>query len=261
MSTFVLIHGAAADSWYWHPLAGQLRARGHDVITPDLPCDDDSATLNDYADTVVDAIGTRTDVIVVAHSFGGFTAPLVCERVPVRQLVLLSGMLPAPGETPGEWWANTGWEAARRERQERDGHAIDDENAVFFHDVPPQLAAEARNRVRDQSATPFAHPWPLAEWPSTPTAFLVCRHDRFLPAAFQHRVVRERLGMVPDEIDGGHNVALSRPQALADRLADLSQSAQYGRQQVGAQCRQIGEVEGVTDVPTVPPGREQARAA
>lgn len=49
--------------------------------------------------------------------------------------------------------------------------------------------------------------------------------------------------------------------AVARVLADRSYSAQYGRQQVGAQRRQIGEIEGVTDVTTVPPGREQARAA
>jgi hypothetical protein len=30
--------------------------------------------------------------------------------------------------------------------------------------------------------------------------------------------VRERLGIVPDEMDGGHLSALSRPQELAARL-------------------------------------------
>ena len=51
-----------------------------------------------------------------------------------------------------------------------------------------------------------------------PTKFLLCRDDRFFPAAFMHRVVRERLGITPDEIDGGHLPALSRPKELADRL-------------------------------------------
>jgi hypothetical protein len=30
---------------------------GHDVVAPDLPCDDDSAGLLEYTKTVVDAIG------------------------------------------------------------------------------------------------------------------------------------------------------------------------------------------------------------
>src|SRR5438552_7289681 len=118
MATYVLIHGAGSDSWYWHLVVPDLQARGHDVVAVDLPCDDDAAGLAEYTDTVVDAIGDRTDLILVAQSMGGFTAPLVCERVPVRFVVLVAAMVPRPGESPGEWWANTGWEAARREQAE-----------------------------------------------------------------------------------------------------------------------------------------------
>jgi pimeloyl-ACP methyl ester carboxylesterase len=152
MTTYVLLHGAADSAWYWHLLEAELRTRGHDVVAPDLPSDDDGAGLPEYADTVIDAIGDRTDLVVVAQSFGGFTAPLVCERVPVDLLVLLAGMIPAPGEPPGDWWANTGYEQARDEQDERDGRAPDDMIALFLHDVPPDLAAEALRRGRDQSA-------------------------------------------------------------------------------------------------------------
>jgi len=217
MNTYVLVHGAADSAWYWHLLEAELRNRGHDVVAPDLPCDD-SAGLLEYADTVVDAIGGRTDLVVVAQSFGGFTAPLVCERVPVDLLVLLAGMIPLPGEPPGDWWANTGYEQARREQDERDARAPDDMIALFLHDVPLDLAAEALKRGRDQSATPFEQPWPLRAWPEVPTRFLLCRDDRFFPAQFMRRVVRERLGIIPDEMDGSHCVALSRPKELADRL-------------------------------------------
>jgi pimeloyl-ACP methyl ester carboxylesterase len=218
MATYVLIHGAADSAWYWHLLAPELRGRGHDVVAPDLPCDDDSAGLSEYADTVVDAIGDRTDLLVVAQSFGGFTAPLVCERMPVELLVLLAGMIPLPGEPPEDWPANTGFEQARREQDERDGRAPDDVIALFYHDVPPDLAAEALRRERRQSATPGEKPWPLRAWPDVPTRFLLGRDDRFFPAGFMRRVVRERLGIIPDEIDGSHCVALSRPRELADRL-------------------------------------------
>jgi pimeloyl-ACP methyl ester carboxylesterase len=192
-------------------------------VAVDLPADDDSAGLAEYADVVVEAIGDRTDLVAVAQSMAGFTAPLVCDRVRVDLLVLLTAMVPLPGESPGEWWANTGHDRAMAEQSARDGtpSSLDtaaDLEAIFFHDVPPDITAEAMRGGRDQSGTPFEQPWPLDHWPDVPTKFLLCRDDRFFPAEFMRRIVRQRLGIVPDEIDGGHLVALSRPKELADRL-------------------------------------------
>jgi pimeloyl-ACP methyl ester carboxylesterase len=78
MAAFVFIHGAGDVGWYWHLVAAELRERGHDTVAPDLPCDDDSAGLPEYADTVAAAAGDRTDLVVVAQSLGGFTAPAGC---------------------------------------------------------------------------------------------------------------------------------------------------------------------------------------
>jgi pimeloyl-ACP methyl ester carboxylesterase len=222
LATYVLIHGASSDSWYWHRVIPELRARGHDVVAPDLPCGDDSAGLLEYADTVVGAIGDRTDLVLVAQSLAGFTAPLVCERVLVKLLVMLAAMVPSPGEPPGDWWANTGYAEARRAQDQRDGRPPDapfDAKAMFFHDVPPKVVAEAFERgERKQSGTPMQKPWPLRRWPAVPTRFLLCRDDRFFPAEFMRRVVKERLGITPDEMDGGHLPALARPRELVARL-------------------------------------------
>jgi pimeloyl-ACP methyl ester carboxylesterase len=210
MASYVLIHGAGDVGWYWHLLDAELRGRGHDVVAPDLPVDDDSAGLSTYAGVVVDAIGGRRDVIVVAQSFGGYTAPLVCDRVRSRLLVLVAGMIPSPGESAEEMFASTGY------AQEKQDDSSD--LAVFYHDVPPALAAEALARGRRQSATPGKERWPLTAWPAVPTRYLLCRNDRFFPARWVRRIVRDRLGITPDEIDSGHTPALSRPRELADRL-------------------------------------------
>ena len=208
VTTYVLIHGAGSDSWYWHRVAPRLQALGHDVIAVDLPCYDDAAGLEEYAQTVLDTVGDRRDLVLVAQSLGGFTAPLVCDRLPVTLLVLVAAMVPRPGESPGDWWANT-------------GHQFPDPfdpAVVFTHDLPPELAAASLEHVREQSGTPFQKPWPLDAWPDVPTRFLLCRDDRFLPADFQRRVVFERLGIVPDEMGGGHLPALARPEELVERL-------------------------------------------
>ena len=212
MSTFAFIHGAGDVGWYWHLVEAELRAHGHVTVAPDLPVGDDRAGLHAYADVVVEAIGGRSDAVVVAQSFGGYVAPLVAERVDARLLVLVAGMVPAPHESAVEMFAATGWQPA----------AVEDAStrAVFYHDVPSDLADEALRRGgRQQSETPGKQPWPLDRWPAVPTHAIICRHDRLFPMAWLRRVTHERLGLVPDEIDSGHCPALSRPHELADRLA------------------------------------------
>jgi pimeloyl-ACP methyl ester carboxylesterase len=221
VSTFVLIHGGGDVGWSWHLVEAELRARGHDVLAPDLPGDDESKTLVDYADAVVEAVGQRRNVVVVGHSFGAFTAPLVADRLPTDVLVLLAGMIPSPGESPDEWWANTGYGSAVAEQAERDGGLTGnaDPYVSFYHDVPRELAAEAMGKERAHpSSAASAAPWPLDAWPNVPTRFVLCSEDRFFPPDFFRRLVPDRLGIVPDEIAGSHCVALSRPAELADML-------------------------------------------
>jgi pimeloyl-ACP methyl ester carboxylesterase len=148
---------------------------------------------------------------VVAQSLGGFTAPLVCERVPAKMLVLVAPMIPVPGEAPADYWTDTRYDEEVREH-------YDDEVALFYQDVPPELVSEARKRGRTQSETRMGEPSPLKAWPDVPTRVLLCRNDRLFPAHFLRRVARERLAITPDEIDGGHTPALSRPKELADYL-------------------------------------------
>ena len=220
MATFVLIPGAGSDAWYWCLVAPLLEAAGHDVVAVELPCEDDSAGLAEYTQAVVDAIGDRRDLVLVAQSLGGFTAPLVADRLPVDLIVLVAAMVPAPGETPGEWWANTGQGEAMAALAVADGRDPDDwdPDTLFVHDLSTELVTASLDHVRDQSGTPFEKPWPLDAWPQVPTRFLLCRDDRLFPAEFQRRIVRERLNIVPDEMPGGHLPALAHPDELADRL-------------------------------------------
>ena len=217
MATYVLIHGAGDVAWYWHLVDAELRAGGHDVVAVDLPCDDESAGLTEYADTVVRAIGDRRDLVVVGQSLGGYTAPLVCARAPARLLVFVAGMVPAPGESAEEMFANTGY--AQEEQEDNS------DLAIFYHDVPPELAAEAMAKGRNQAMKPWHEPWPLASWPRVPTRFLLCRNDRLFPAEWMRRVARDRLAITADELDSGHCPALSRPKELAQRLVSWARTA------------------------------------
>jgi hypothetical protein len=219
VAAFVFIHGAGDVGWYWHLVEAELNERGHETEAPDLPCDDDSAGLPEYADAVAAAAGDRTALVVVAQSMGGFTAPLVCDRVSVELLVLVAPMIPAPGEAPADYWSDTRYGEEVRER-------YDGDIAWFYHDVPADLADKALKRGRRQSEARMGEPSPLRAWPAVPTRVLICRDDRVFPPAYLRRVSRERLSITPEEIDGGHTPALSRPRELANRLQEYAST--YG---------------------------------
>jgi len=221
---FVLIPGAGGDPWYWHLVVPRLMAHGCEAIAVSIPAADDSAGLPEYADAVVRAIGEHDParIILVAQSLGGFVAPLVCARAPVRMMVFVNAMIPKAGESPGEWFAHSGQREARREQARREARAVDgafDPLTEFFHDVPQPVidAAWARGDPKQSDAV-FASRCALDHWPTTPVRVLASQQDRFAPVAFQKRIARERLGVEADEMPGGHLVALSQPDVLVSHL-------------------------------------------
>ena len=228
MTTFALVHGAWHGGWCWERLGPELERRGHAVVAPDLPCDDPAATFADYATVVVDALAPAgDDVVVVGHSLGGLTIPLVAARRPVRALVYLCALVPIPGmslveqvraepETfvPGYW---AGVEATADRRASRWGDfALARER--LYGDCAESDARRAFERLRPQSNAPDRVACPLAALPDVATASIVSAQDAILAPAWSRHVARERLGLAPVELAGDHSPFLSRPAELADLL-------------------------------------------
>ncbi|MEP6559470.1 MAG: alpha/beta fold hydrolase [Nakamurella sp.] len=215
---YLLVPGAGGSAWYWSRVVPLLESAGHDVIAVDLPGDDESAGLTEYADIVVAAAAGARDVVLVAQSMGGFTAPMVCERICVRELVLVNAMIPTPGETAGQWWVDIDSATAQREAAVAGGYGAFDLATYFLHDVPPDVAAEGEPYQRPEADIAFTQPCAFTSWPNVVIRVLVGADDRFFPASFQRRVSRERLGVEIDILPGGHLLALANPTGVADYL-------------------------------------------
>lgn len=223
---FVLIPGAGTDPRVYAATIDALSALGHDAMAPALPLDDIAATPSVHAAAVVAAAPDADHVVVVAQSLGAFAGPLVADRISASALILLAPMIPAPGETAGEWWENTGHAEALAPMTDRHGpmsewgqEALDE---VFLHDVDPEVAQANERYSGAPGPGMFGEPWPLEAWPDVPTRVLAPRDDRLFALDFQRRVTRERLGIEVDEMAGGHLPMLSRPNELAERLVELS---------------------------------------
>jgi pimeloyl-ACP methyl ester carboxylesterase len=219
MASFVLVPGAGGMAWYWHRVVPLIRAAGHEPIAVELPGDDRHAGLAVYAGIVIRAIAERDDVVLVAQSLAGFTAPLVCARTPVRMVVLVNAMIPKPGETAGAWWNATGAVEARERAAASGGYATEfDVETYFLHDAPKEVLHAGPEQPREEAETVFGEPCRFERWPDVPIHVLAGRDDRFFPIEFQRRVARDRLGKEVDEITGGHLVALSNAEGLTQRL-------------------------------------------
>ena len=217
--TFVLIPGAGGTAWYWHRVVPLLQEAGHEAIAVDLPGDDPAAGLPEYARLVASAIGSCGNVVLVAQSLGGFTAPLVAAKVPVRSVVFVNAMIPCPGETPGAWWDNTGWAQARVAAAEQGGYGTELDLAVYFlHDVPPEVAAAGEPYQRPEADAVFGSACDFSTWPPVPIRVVAGADDRFFPASFQQALALDRLGIETDVLPGGHLIALAQPARLASYL-------------------------------------------
>lgn len=213
MATFALIHGGGSTAWDWHRVAPLLERAGHEVVAVDLPIEDPANGLEDYVRAASDAVDDRPDVIVVGHSLGGFTAPLVCDAVRAVGLVYLAAMVPLPGETFTDWWSATG----------HDRETIPSDPAEsFFNGMPEALADSARAHERDQQGEWMSEPWPGERHPAVATRAILATEDRFFPASFMRRQIRDRLDIEPIEIPGGHYAPLTQPDAVAAVLLGLA---------------------------------------
>ncbi|EFC81913.1 alpha/beta fold hydrolase [Parafrankia sp. EUN1f] len=220
--TFALIPGAGGAGIYWHRVVPLLRAAGHEVVAVDLPGGDPGAGLPEYAAVVEAAVKGRPDVVLVAQSLGGFTAPLVAELVPVRAIVFVNAMIPVPGETPGAWWDSTGQPQAYAAAAERGGYSTEfDLETYFLHDLSAEDAAAISADPRPEDDVVFGSACAFGGWPPVPIRVVAGTDDRFFPVEFQRRVARDRLGIDADVLPGGHLLALSQPEALARYLRGI----------------------------------------
>jgi pimeloyl-ACP methyl ester carboxylesterase len=137
-------------------------------------------------------------------------------------LVFVNAMIPRPGETAGAWWENTGAARARAAAAKENGYsATFDLQTYFLHDVPDAILRSGPPNQREQSEKAFQEPCGFERWPQVPIHVIASAGDRFFPLEFQRSLARDRLNVNLEVIPGGHLVALSNPQGLADTLLQL----------------------------------------
>lgn len=232
MATFALVHGGWLGAWSWELLTPFLERAGHEVVTMDLPAEDGAASFDNYADVVCGALGRKhEDVVLVGHSCGGHTIPLVADRRPVRHLVYLCALVPDIGRSVLDQlqdepdMLNPRWVEGLGEPDDQlRTRWIDLELAreLICADCDDSVAVAAIKRLRSQSAFPNTLPFPLSEFPSVSSTYVVCSDDQFVDPEWSRRIARDRLDADVVELPGSHSPLLSRASALAELLLHIA---------------------------------------
>jgi pimeloyl-ACP methyl ester carboxylesterase len=224
---FALVHGGQHGGWCWDLLVSELHARGHEAVAPDLPTEDPNAGALEYARIVVDALAHYDgEPVVVGHSMGGLTIPVVASLRLVQRLVFLGAYVPRPGMSFTEYAAAAGHVSnAKPWDFDDDGLRApltwEQARVNFYHDVSEPLAREAVGRLRRQSWRAIDEQCPLERWPDVPSTAIVMTEDAAVRPDWARRLARENIGIETVELPGSHSPFLSRPAALADLLSSL----------------------------------------
>lgn len=240
MAHYILIHGSWHGAWCWHKVARRLRAHGHGVDVPDLPCHGrrwgvhGDVGLDDYVEAVASPIlAAGEPVVLVAHSRGGIVASSVAERLPdrVERSIYVAAYLVPDGRTVAEYAVQdgdamilpnldrdtgSGWDMLRSRAFREALYADCDEDDVALCEL----------LLTPEPAAPTFTPMALTpgRFGRVPRSYIVLTRDRAVSPALQRRMLEETACDVL-ELDASHSAYFSRP----DELTALIESAGGGR--------------------------------
>ena len=186
-----------------------------------------------YADVVCAALEEcDDDIVLVGHSYGGHTIPLVAARRPVKRLVYLCALVPEVGKN---FYDQAAEEPDMVNFGYREGCTEPDAQlrmrwvdfgllrTLFYADCDEAAVQTAFKHIRPQSWYSATLPFSLSQFPSVPSSFVICSDDRMLSNDWARRIARDRLGADLIELPGSHSPFLSHPKALAAVLLRLAE--------------------------------------
>jgi len=229
----VLVHGAWLGAWAWRRVLAPLRAAGHRVFPVTLSGVGERAhqphegiTLQTHIDDVKAVIECEelTDVLLVGHSYSGMVITGVADQMPDRiaRLVYLDAVVPEPGES---------WSSRHTPETQAQRRALIAEFGHLPVTEPQGMGLKPADfdwMMRCQRPQPGGvYDSPLSfdqdAWLRRPRTFIDCNRPALLTIAAARERARRQPGWELFEIPTGHQVMVSAPEALTERLLMLAE--------------------------------------
>lgn len=210
-----------------------LESEGHHTVAVDLPLGRAGFAAN--VSVARDAIGDRSEVVVVGHALGCALIPAVSSAVDAVAMVWVCGIIPVPGVSCADQMVADPDMVPMFEGRPYEGTLAREPELLaelLFPDADAATKTWAIDRIRaapEESEvvpgdTVVTEPYPEGPWPEVSKAYVLGRDDRALAPDWCRAAARERLGVTAMELDGGHTPLLSRPGELAEILRSIART-------------------------------------
>jgi pimeloyl-ACP methyl ester carboxylesterase len=234
-STIVIIPGSWSAAADWGFVAPKLIAAGYEVIVVNLPGhgSDKTAipaiTFQGYVDVVKKAIGDRTNITLVAHSFGGVVMNQVAEEMHdrIKELVYVAAYVPRNGESLLSLATTDGDSHLGKVLQikEKEGLAIVPKEGVvdaFFEDAPTRVQEFAPSHFPVEPLAPLATPVRTtdANYGALKKVYVFTANDHTNSPTLQHKMVADNNITKSYTLPSSHTPFVSMPDALAGIIAN-----------------------------------------
>jgi len=228
--TIVLVHGAWSDASSWDAVTPLLKAQGEEVINVNLAGHGKDTTsfagitFQTYVDQVKAAIGTRTNVVLVGHSFAGLVISQVAEEIPaqVKELIFLAAALPHDGDSllslaKGDPASHIGKSLTIDQAH---GAAIISKDAaadIFAADAPQQVQEYIATNLKPEPLAPLATPVHLTEknFGSVRKVYIHTVNDHAISYPAQQYMVKAGKVAKVYTLQSSHTPFISMPDKLA----------------------------------------------
>lgn len=229
-NTIIIIPGSWSSAADWGYVVPQLEAAGNEVIVVNLPGHGTdktpvaSITLQSYVDAVKKAIGTKTNITLVAHSFGGVVMNQVAEDLysQIKELVYVAAYVPQNGESLLSLATSDADSHLGKVLQikEKEGVAIVPKEGVvdaFFEDAPKQVQDYAPDHFPVEPLAPLATPVKTTEahYGKLKKVFVFTANDHTNSPALQHKMVADNNITKTYMLPSSHTPFVSMPGVLA----------------------------------------------
>jgi pimeloyl-ACP methyl ester carboxylesterase len=229
-NTIVIIPEAWSSAADWDYVTPQLKAAGNDVIVVNLAGHGADKTpiasisLASYVDAVKKAIGNKTNITLVAHSFGGVVATQLAEEIPsqIKEIVFVAAYVPKNGESLLSLATADADSHVGRSLQikEKEGLAVVSKDGIvdsFFEDAPKQVQDYVVNHFPAEPLAPLATPVKTsdANFGKVKKIFVFTANDHTNSPSLQHKMVDNSGITKTYTLPSSHTPFVSMPDVLA----------------------------------------------